>query len=256
MIDFLDTSPIKQDFHMHTTFCDGKDTAEQMVLSAIEKGLERVGVCIHSILPDYKFTSIERELAFKKTVANLKEKYKDKIKVYCGLERDYYTDEITDGNFDYVIGAVHILVANGKRFLVDSTKKDFIDGVNEGFGGDPYAYIEEYYRCVGEVVEKTKCDFIAHVDLVSKFNKDNDLFDENHPRYVNAYQSAIDKLVKYNIPFEINMGAISRGYRQEPYPLPTILEYIRKKGGKFILSSDSHTKENVAFMYDTWKKLL
>ena len=32
----------KQDFdlHMHTTFCDGKNTPEEMVLSAIDKGLE------------------------------------------------------------------------------------------------------------------------------------------------------------------------------------------------------------------------
>lgn len=256
MLDFLSVNPLKQDFHMHTTFCDGKDSPEDMILSAIEKGLERVGVSIHSVLPDYYFTSEERELAFKKNMAELKEKYKDKIKVYCGLEADYRTEPITRDGFDYVIGAVHILVAKGKRFYVDSTRQRFLDGVNQGFDGDCYSYIEEYYRCVADVVEKTKCDFIAHIDLVSKFNKDKDLFDENHPRYVKAYQTAVDKLIKYNIPFEINVGAISRGYMVEPYPLPPVLEYIKKKGGKLIMSSDSHAKENVAYQYDIWKKLL
>ena len=91
---------------------------------------------------------------------------------------------------------------------------------------------------------------------MSKFNKDKDLFDENHPRYVKAWKDAVDKLIPYGIPFEINMGAISRGYMVEPYPLPPILAYIKEKGGKLIMSSDSHAKENVAYQYDIWKKLL
>ncbi len=247
---------LKQDFHMHTIHCDGKDTPEDMILSAIEKGLNTVGVCIHSIIKGSKYTSIERETAFKKKMAELKEKYKDKIKVYCGLEYDYYTSEMTENNFDYIIGAVHQLIIDGKQYQIDRDRQTFINGVNQAFGGDYYAYIEEYYRCVADVVEKTNCDFIAHIDLVSKFNKDKDLFDENHPRYIKAYQDAVDKLVKYNIPFEINMGAISRGYRDDPYPLPPVLDYIKQKGGKFILSSDSHAKENVAFEYDKWQKLL
>ena len=43
MIDFLSVTPSEQDFHMHTTFCDGKNSPEDMVLGAIEKGLKRVG---------------------------------------------------------------------------------------------------------------------------------------------------------------------------------------------------------------------
>ena len=69
-------------------------------------------------------------------------------------------------------------------------------------------------------------------------------------------KKAIDKLVKYNIPFEINMGAISRGYQDKPYPMPQVLDYIKQKGGKLILSSDSHSKENIAFEYDKWKNLI
>ena len=31
------------DFHVHTTFCDGKNTAEEMVLAAIEAGFSVMG---------------------------------------------------------------------------------------------------------------------------------------------------------------------------------------------------------------------
>jgi histidinol-phosphatase (PHP family) len=257
MIDLMSIDPIKQDMHMHTTFCDGKDSPEEMVLSAIEKGLERVGVSFHSVtrLNKGKYVSIEKEQAFRQTMQTLKEKYKDKIEVLCGIELDYYTIE-TLGGFDYIIGSVHQLNVNGNCYQLDTSKKTFIDLVNKAFNGDYYACAEEYYRCVADVVNKTNCDFIGHIDLITKFNKDQDLFDQNHPRYVKAWKDAVDKLVGFGIPFEINSGAISRGYQDIPYPMPPVLEYIKEKGGKLILSSDSHAKENVAFEYDKWKNLL
>ena len=246
----------KQDFHMHTTFCDGNDTPEDMVLSAIAKGLKRVGVCCHSLTePNGEKVSLQGELEFRQTMAKLKEKYADKIQVFCGIEMDYYTSQ-TVGGFDYTIGSVHLLKINGKYYPIDWTKQHFLDCVNQAFNGDYYAMAECYYQTVEKVVEKTNPDIIGHIDLVAKFNKDNNLFDETHPRYVSAYKQAIDKLVKYNIPFEINMGAISRGYQDKPYPMPQVLDYIKQKGGKLILSSDSHSKENIAFEYDKWKNLI
>ena len=38
----------KTDFHMHTVFCDGKNTPEEMVRAAIEKGMAAVGISGHS----------------------------------------------------------------------------------------------------------------------------------------------------------------------------------------------------------------
>ena len=39
---------VKRDFHMHTTFCDGKSSAEEMVLAAIAKGLDVMGFSGHA----------------------------------------------------------------------------------------------------------------------------------------------------------------------------------------------------------------
>jgi len=72
------------------------------------------------------------------------------------------------------------------------------------------------------------------------------LFDEKNERYIRAWQAAVDKLIEANIPFEINSGAISRGYRTTPYPSKDIMDYIIKKGGRFIYSSDSHNKDSIA----------
>ena len=74
----------------------------------------------------------------------------------------------------------------------------------------------------------------------------------HHPRYVKAWQDAADILLKTGKPFEINTGAVSRGYRTEPYPSAEIRAYIREHGGKMILSSDAHQKENIGFGFEKW----
>lgn len=247
---------IYTDLHAHTVFCDGKDTPEDMILSAIEKGLKTMGLVVHSYLtisPQYSVKR-EQEPVFIKTMADLKEKYKDKIKILCGIEKDFYTEACETG-YDYTIGSVHYVKSGDTLYGIDGTYERFEQAV-EAFGGDYYALAEEYYRLVGDVVEQTDADIIGHIDLIVKFNEKKNYFDENNPRYINAYKKAIDKLVKFGKPFEINTGAISRGYRTTPYPSKPVWEYIKEKGGKFILSSDSHAKENIAFEYDKWKNLL
>ena len=64
-----------------------------------------------------------------------------------------------------------------------------------------------------------------------------------------AWQKAMDKLLPYNRPFEINTGAISRGYRTTPYPSKAQLEYIYKNGGKIILCSDAHNTDSLCCGY-------
>ena len=39
------------DFHIHSTFCDGKDSPEDIIKVAIDKGLEAIGFSSHSYNP-------------------------------------------------------------------------------------------------------------------------------------------------------------------------------------------------------------
>ena len=85
---------------------------------------------------------------------------------------------------------------------------------------------------------------------MTKFNEGDALFDTTDMRYLSAGYRAIDKLLEKNVIFEVNTGAISRGYRTEPYPSVPFLEYIRKKGGKIILSGDCHSETAICFAFD------
>ncbi len=245
-----------KDYHMHTSFCDGRDTCEDMVLSAIEKGLSEIGIVVHSYVEFDKEFSVarEREADFISEVRALADKYKEKIRVLPGIEMDYYVTDFEE-NYDYVIGSVHYFKIGEEYYSLDISESDFVKMTEEKFGGDYYAVCEKYYELVSDIVNKTGADIIAHFDLITKFNEGNKLFDTNHPRYVRAYKQAVDTLIPYGKPFEINTGAISRGYRSEPYPSEQIINYIKSKGGSFVLSSDSHSARNIAYLFDKYANL-
>ena len=236
------------DLHMHTVFSDGKNTAEEMVLEAVRLGLDTVGISDHSTGDPCGMTHEDRA-AYKAEIARLKEKYAGRIRLLCGLERDFLTDDFTE--YDYTIGSVHWLkMPDGHRISIDWTAEKLREGAVKYFGGDMYALAEAFYEAESRVAEVTKCDIIGHFDLVTKFNEVDPSMDLRHPRYVRAWQQAADALLKAGKPFEVNTGAICRGYRTSPYPSAEIRQYILDHGGRLLLSSDAHAKENITFGFD------
>ena len=243
---------IHRDFHMHTVYCDGANTAEEMVLAAIEKGMTHIGICTHSYIDFAENYCIKKEdvAKFQKEIETLKEKYKDKIVLYCGVEQDYLSPESTEG-FDYALGSVHhVKMADGYIVDVDHTAQIVLDAVKTYYNGDALGFAEDYFAQVGDVLRATNADIIGHFDLLTKFNDKVQIFDEMHPRYIAVWQAAIDKLLPYGKPFEINTGAISRGYRTTPYPSRAQLAYIYKNGGKILLCSDAHTTDSLGCCYE------
>ena len=239
-----------QDLHMHTIFSDGKNTPEEMVQEAIRRGLDTVGISDHSSGDPCGMTLAD-SVRYRKEIARLKRKYAGQIRVLCGLERDYMTDDFAD--YDYTIGSVHWLsMPDGHHISIDWTAEKLRAGAGKYFGGDMIALAEAYYATVSRVVEVTRCDIIGHFDLVTKFIEVDPSFDLRDPRYVRAWQRAADILLQTGKTFEINTGAISRGYRTDPYPAAEIRQYIRDHGGKMILSSDAHQKENICFQFEKY----
>ncbi len=244
------------DYHLHTNFCDGKNTPEETVISAIEKGMDTIGLCHHGYTDfDLRYCiKKEREDEFVSIARGLAEKYKDKIRVLCGVEQDVFSNEDTD-KFDYVIGSVHYL-KNGDVYTPIDENIDWLkDAAERYYGGNYYALCRDYYKNVATWAEK-KCDIIGHFDLVTKFIEREPLFDPNCEEYLTAARTAVDALLPKGVPFEINTGAISRGYRTSPYPAQPIYDYIKSKGGKFILSSDSHSANNLCYRFEEYEYLL
>ena len=245
---------IRGDFHTHTNFCDGNTSAEEMVLAAIERGMPLIGITTHSHTDfDTSYCIPKARIEeYRCEIARLKEKYRDRITVLCGIEQDLWGTESTDG-YDYVIGSVHYLWKGKNWFSTDESVDALLHAKDTYYGGDGLSMAEDYFRSVAEI-GRLRPHVIGHFDLIAKCNRDGCLFDEGAPRYLTAAKAAVDALLPLGIPFEINTGAIARGYRQLPYPAPEILSYIAKNGGKVILTSDAHSPENLCYRFDMAKQ--
>ncbi len=237
-----------QNLHTHTVYCDGKNTVEEMIISAVNKGMTSIGFSGHALTPhDLSYCmSEENTVKYRDDILTLKERYKDKIEVYLGLEQDYFSSEPMF-DCDYLIGSVHYVLKDGEHIPVDETKEIILDAVARLYNGDIYGFLEDYFAHVENVADKTNCDIVGHIDLPEKFNGDGKLFDRENPRYVKAYTKAIKRLIAQDKIFEINTGAIFRGYTDLPYPHKNILELISTLGGKITASSDSHDVDSVDF---------
>ena len=241
----------KANFHTHTCFDDGADTPEDIVRAAIDTGFKAIGFSVHSYLPfesDWvlKRADEERYLA---EIERLKKEYADRISIFNGIELDYFSGQ-DPTQYDYIIGSVHCIEKDGAFFDVDDCEEVISEACKKYYHGDWYALTEDYYALVGEVADKTYCDIIGHFDLVTKLNEGGKLFDTADARYRKAWKKAADSLLGTGKPFEVNTGAMARGYRTEPYPSFEIFSYLSENGAKFILTSDCHAKEKLTFGFE------
>ena len=249
------------DFHAHTNYCDGSNTPAEMVRAAAEQGLKVFGLSGHGYTPyDESYCMLpEEEAAYERDVRALAEEYAGKLEVLCGVEQDCLAGKPAR-DWDYVIGSVHYIDCGeeGGIIPIDESRKLWLEIVDRYFGGDVYAMIEKYYETESIVCRNTDADVIGHFDLITKYNRGGEggckgeLFDEGDPRYIAAWQKAADQLLEADVPFEINTGGMSRGYRTDAYPAKPIRDYIAARGGKFILSSDSHNTETLCSQFDRY----
>ena len=239
---------IKSNLHTHTCLCDGKDTPEDVVKSAIAQGMNTLGFSGHSYVPfDLPCCmNLEETAQYRAEIPRLKKLYGDQLNILMGIEQDYYTTESTEG-YEYIIGSVHYLLCDGTYYPLDQDVALLKEMIDRHFGGDIYRFLKVYYEMEAGVVEKTGCQIIGHFDLVSKFNEVEALFDPTDPRYLRYAMDSLDALLEKDVVFEINTGAISRGYRRTPYPAPVFLRRILEKGGRITFNSDSHQKETLLF---------
>ena len=258
-------NPLKQNLHTHTVYCDGKDTPEDIVKAAVSHGFEAIGFSghAHTIHDESYCMSRDSVTQYRKDILSLKEKYSDQIRIYAGIEQDYFSDPLSYP-WDYVIGSVHYVLADGEFIPVDESREVLEKAVAEHFDGDIYSFIAAYFKLVTKLPQITGCDIIGHFDLISKFNEDGTLFDPNHPDYMMIWSRCLDTIfagadvgpfwtglqrtgasLKETPIFEINTGAIARGYRTVPYPSIDILRSICARGGRIIITADAHDKDSI-----------
>ena len=247
-----------QNLHTHTTLCDGKNTPEEMIESAIEKGFDSLGFSGHAPMVRQSEWQLRSVDGYKEKINELKKLYEGRIKIFLGIELDYYSKGlVADEGFDYKIGSVHLAFKDGVPLDFDHSYEYSKGYVEELFGGNSLEYAKLYYSTLADLPNALDFDFVGHIDVLTKFSeKHPDLIDIESKEYENVALSALHALREKKEFFEVNTGAISRGHRTTPYPAPFILDEMKRLNCKLLLTSDCHASNAIDCAFDDAKEYI
>jgi histidinol-phosphatase (PHP family) len=220
---------VKANYHTHTKYSDGKNTMEEMIRTAIDKGFTSLGFSDHSYtwFDESYCIKRENETAYRRELAECKNKYSGIIDLFSGIELDCDGDS-PDHSYDYILGSVHYVKVKGEYFPVDLSADCQRKIVADCFGGNYIDMAKSYFEHSAEIISAKKPDIVGHFDLITKYS----LFDTENPSYRDAALEALREIMKHCKRFELNTGAIARGLRTTPYPDDFLLREIYNLGGK------------------------
>jgi histidinol-phosphatase (PHP family) len=235
------------DYHMHTKLSDGANTHEEMVLSAIDKGFNEIGFsdhyCIKYTVPWAVRTEGIVQLEHK--VAEMNEKFGDKINILFGLEVDYFPElenEIGQAlrrfNFDYVIGSIHFL----DEWNYDTDKSRYSEFAND------YLY-EWYFGELQKAVKSGLFDYMAHPDLIKKHR----IWPETSKTLL--YRETAKIFADKGVAYELNTSGKDRPCG-EFFPAREFISELYKVGVPVTLGSDSHNSDQIGRYFEEAKELL
>lgn len=239
--------------HTHSTYSDGTGTLRENVEAAVARNMVSLGFSDHSFTacdPSYCM-KIENYGSYIREARELKEEYRDRISLFLGIEWDYYS-VMEKSLFDYTIASVHYIIKDDICYPIDHSPQQQKDCIQDAFGGSVIDMAKCYYELLTEHVMRIRPTFVGHFDVINKFS----LMPEESAKYRDVTLEAMREIMKVCPYFELNTGAIARGWRMNPYPNDYLLEYLRDNGGEVLINGDTHKPENMTFYFDESVRLL
>ena len=254
--------------HTHSVYSDGKSTPREMVEEAVRQGLTKLGFSEHGPLPFETTFAVktERMPDYIKEIAGLKEEFKDKLEILCGLETDYVTG-VTDPfaatkekyHLDYVIGGVHLVghSANPEElWFIDGPKWEIYDeGLQKFFDGDIRKGVRRFFEQTNEMIEREEFDIIAHFDKIKMHNRDR-YFHEDEAWYRKLAMETLDLIHQKGLIVEVNTRGIYKKRYNGFYPSPWLMAEAYKMGIPMIISSDAHHYSELTLEFEAAEKAI
>lgn len=233
---------MKANYHTHTARCNhAKGRDEDYVISAIKGGYEELGFSDHSCwnyASDF-VSSIRMDVGqfddYYRSIAALKEKYRDQITIKIGMECEYFPKYmewleqfVKSKKLDYIIlgnhfdGSDETGVYYGRACFKDEYLTKYIDDAIAGLNTGLYSYL-------------------AHPDL---FMRGRSNFDETAKREsyrLCQYCKEHDILMEYNLE-----GALYNDLHDtQGYPHPEFWKIASKVGNSVIIGVDAHDNHSL-----------
>jgi histidinol-phosphatase (PHP family) len=237
----------KTDYHIHTTYSDGREGPEACIEAALKNGLSEIGFSDH-LTPagrNMKWNMDHDRLPdYAEHILRLKKLYPE-IAVRMGIELDYIpgmeqeTARIIDTfPFDYIIGSVHYLgdesIDLGPEFYV---------------GKDIGQIYENYFNLVCEAASTGFYDIMGHADLVRihRFRPDEDI--------THLYSMMASAFEIHDVAFELNTNGRNKPLH-DFYPDRRYLSLFAEHGVPVCVNSDSHYPDRIGQFSDEAYELL
>ncbi len=253
---------IKTNYHMHSTFSDGRAEPEEYVKAAVEKGFVSIGFTEHGPTKFKKHWELlpEKVAEYFAEIKRLKEFYCEKIEIYCGLELDFLPGienyDFYGSQIDYRIGSIHYFFDSDNVFGIDCRYEDFKKTVFDHFGGDVKKMVGEFYSRIIRMVEKFDPEIIGHFDLIKINNSNNEFFHEGERWYQDEIMKVLQYIAGKGTMLDVNTGGITRGFLTEPYPGPWALREAAHLKIPVTLNSDAHRPEHIDGNYELVTQIL
>lgn len=146
--------------------------------------------------------------------------------------------------WDWLVGSVHRLACGGGDFLVNGSRPEFDQALQEGFGGSVQRLVEAYYDALRCLVDTGLCHVVGHLDVVKKHLSDRDDFDERQPWYRRTVTATLEAVSASGMAVEINVSGLFQP-PVAPYPSLWIIDACRQQGIPLIFGSDAHRPDRV-----------
>lgn len=230
------------DLHNHTTLCNhANGSMEEYVLRAIDLEIDIYGFSDHAPMtfdPKYRMTFTQKDL-YEKEVLQLKEKYKNQIKILLGYEVDFLDNhispEVMSTKVDYFIGSIH---------FIDEWGFDNPEFIGRYKDKDIDTIWSEYFGAIERMAKANLFDIVGHIDLIKVFN----FLPKKDIKHI--IQPALKQIKKSNMVLELNPAGLRKPICEQ-YPSRDILEAAYELDIPITFGSDAHEVEQIGFEYNT-----
>ena len=237
----------RTDYHIHTTFSDGRSSPEDYIAPAIAAGLSEIGFSEHLSLfkenqdwcmnPSNISTYLEYINRLKGNTNNIQIKTGLEIDFIPGKEKEIESF-LLNLNLDYRIGSVHYL---GEKTV--DVGPEFYEGKNID------KLYEEYFDLVIAAASSGLFDIIGHCDYIRIYGFKPDSDPEP------LYRKLVKILKKNDVAYELNTNG-----RNKPiadfYPDRRFLHIFKEENIPVCVNSDAHMPGRTAQYFDEAYELL
>lgn len=237
----------RTDYHMHSSYSDGRSVPEDYLAPALAAGLSEIGFSEHLTLfkdlEDWNMNPVNIT-PYINHLENLRSSIKT-IKIKIGLEVDFFAGKekeifeyLRSLPLDYIIGSVHYL---GEKTV--DVGPEFYEGKSID------RLFESYFESVIAASASGLFDIMAHCDLIRiyGYKPSTDL----EP----IYRKLAKTMKTHNVAFEVNTNGRNRPLA-DFYPDRHFLHIFKEENVPVCVNSDAHMPARVGQYFDEAYDLL